>query len=139
MAYEALQSVVGWIQASTSFSSTDQYCLVTFSTTTNAAPGDVRISATQGEFCNGVLDDLGAETSGSAVRVVIGGVTKFRVGSTHAAIAVNTVLYSGGAGTVHTATSSGYYPVGYALEAIAADTTGIIAGVVWPSLNQRTT
>src|SRR3990167_2267629 len=139
MAYQDPQSAIGFVQASTSFASTDQYCLVKFSTPTNAAPGDIRISDTQGEFCNGVLDDLGAETSGSACRVVIGGLTKFRASTTHAAIAVNTILYSGGAGTGHTATSSGYSPVGYALEAVAADTTAIIAGVFIQSLNQRTT
>lgn len=138
MAIEGTQSLIGWFQASTSFASTDQYSLVKFSTTTNAA-GDVRISDTQGEFCNGVLQDLGAGTSGSAVPIAIGGVTKFFVGSTHAAIAMNTILYSGGAGNVHTATSSGYYPVGYALESLAADTSGIISGVYVQSLNQRTT
>lgn len=137
MAYESFQSAIGFVPASTSFASTDQYCFVKFSTTTNAAPGDIRISDTQGEFCNGILDDLGAETSGSACRVVTFGLTKIRVSTTHAAIAVNTALYSGGAGTAHTATSSGYFVLAYALEAVAADTTAIISCYLNPSFAQR--
>ena len=100
---------------------------------------DVRIRITEGSFINGILDDLGAETSGSAVGIVVHGVTKFRFSSTHGAIAVNEVLYSRADGTFNNVSSSGYYPVGYALDALAADTSGIISGFVNPSLNQRTT
>lgn len=138
MAFEGLQTAIGWYVASTAFSSTDQYSLVKFSSS-GAIGTDVRVSDTVGEFCNGVLDDLGTGSSGSAVRVVVQGVTKVLCGSTHAAIAVNSVLYSNSSGYVMVTSSSGFYPVGYALEAIAADTTGIISAWIGPSLNQRTT
>src|SRR3990167_7039538 len=98
MAYEGMQTKLGFYVASTSFATTDQYCGVFLSTATNAVP-DVRIRITSGEFINGILDDLGAETSGSAVGIVINGVTKFRFSSTHGAIAVNEPLYCRGDGT----------------------------------------
>ena len=139
MAYQGIQQSLGWFVASTSFASTDQYCAVALSTATNAAPGDVRIVATSGVFANGILDDLGAETSGSAVKIIVWGVTKFRFSSTHGAIAVNDPLYSRGDGTFNNVSSSGFYPVGYSFDALAVDTSGIISGFVMPSLNQRTT
>lgn len=138
MAFEQPFGKVGLFIASTSFSSTDQYCLVKVSTS-GAVGTDVRISDTQGEMVFGVLDDIGAGTSGSAVPIVTEGVAKVLAGSTHAAITVGTILYSGGGGNVHTATSSGYYPVGMALEALAADTSGIISAYVRPSFNVRST
>lgn len=138
MAIEGLQRSLGWFGASTSFASTDQYSLIKFSSS-GTIGNDVRISDTQGEFCHGVLQDLGSGSSGSAVAVCVNGVTKVRVGTTHGAIALGTILYSGGAGSAHTATSSGYYPIGYALDSIAADTTGIISMYFQTSLNTRST
>ena len=138
MAYEALQVVDGHYIASTSFASTDQYCGVFYSTATNTPP-DVRITITSGGFCNGILDDLGAETSGSAVRVVVYGKSKLRFSSTHGAIAVNDPIYVRGDGTFNNVSSSGFYPVGWSLDSLAADTSGIITGWVQPSINQRTT
>lgn len=138
MAYEGPNTKLGFFISSTAFGTTDQYSLVKFSSSGTIGT-DIRISDTQGEICHGILDDLGSESSGSACGVVIAGITKAIAGSTHGAITVGTVLYSGGAGNVHTATSSGYYPVGYALEALAADTSSIISINLMPSLNQRTT
>lgn len=139
MAYEGLQPTnIGWYIASTSFASTDQYCAVVLSTTVNSPP-DVRITATEGVFANGILDDLGAETSGSAVRIVTFGVSKGRFGSTHAAVTVNAPLYAHSNGTLRATSSSGFYPIGYALEPLAADTSGIISIFVNPQLTQRST
>lgn len=138
MAFEGIQTKLGWYVASTAFGTTDQYCGVFLSTATNAEP-DVRIRITSGERIAGILDDLGSESSGSAVGIVVYGVTKFRFSSTHAAIAVMDPLYTRSDGTFNNASSSSFYPAGYALDALAADTSGIISGFVSPSLSNRAT
>lgn len=133
MAYEGIQQSIGWFPASTAFGTTDQHCLVKFSSSGTIGT-DIRITDTSGEFANGVLDDLGAETSGSACRVVVYGVAKVRVSSTHGAIAINNRLFSRDNGTVNNVSSSTFVAVGYALQALAADTSGIISAFISPQL-----
>lgn len=139
MAYQANQEVIGNYLASTSFASTDQYCAVFFSSSGGNNPPDVRITDTEGMFANGILDDLGAETSGSAVRVVVWGQAKARFGSTHAAVTVNAPLYAHSNGTIRATSSSSFYPLGWSLEPLAADTSGIISIFVNPERSARST
>ena len=86
MAYEIPGFSLGMYRASTSFASTDQYCFVTLSTTVNS-PADVRIVATQGNQVVGVLQDV-PDSSGDSCNVAVFGVSKIRLSSTHAAVAV---------------------------------------------------
>lgn len=137
MAYELPGLSLGMYRASTSFASTDQYCFVTLSTTTNNPP-DVRIVATSGTQVVGVLQDV-PDSSGDSANVCVFGVSKIRFSSTHAAVTVLSPLYSRDDGTANAGTSSSFYVAGYALEPLAADTSGIISMWLNPGLRTGTT
>lgn len=116
---------VGLYQASTDFDSTDTFCFVALSTATNAA-ADVRIIATSGAQIFGILQE-DSPSSGVGVDVRVFGISKLRFSSTHAAVAFMSPIYSRNDGTGNAGTSSSFHIGAFGLEALAADTSGIIS------------
>ena len=126
MAYEIPNQVLlGTLTASSDYNdAADQYTFVT-STGTN-----FKKVTTAGAPVLGVLQDR--PSSGTAGTICIHGVTKVRVSNTtHAAIAVMDKLRcSTVSGAMPSTANVAYYVVGRALEALGANTTGIITMLI---------
>lgn len=124
MAFELNQDRIGHLTAAGDYNdAADQYCVVR-STGTNFT-----IQTTAGGVAIGVLQDR--PSSGNAGNIAVFGVTKVRVNTTaHAAIAVSDKLCASTAGGVIASTLAARYVLGRALEALAANTTGIISMLI---------
>lgn len=134
MAFEANLQTLGLFVASSDYSaSTDQFTLVAL-TTDN--PAQLANNTSQGTR-SFVLQNT--PTSGQSAQIAVHGVTKVVVGSTHAAVYPGVRLFCGSAAVAHTATSSGYIPIGIALETLAADTSGIVSMLVTNAFYTATT
>lgn len=127
MAYELGNNPfdIGAFVASTDFDSTDQFTFVNLSTATNDPP-DVRVVATSGAQVFGILQE-DSPSSGVGVLVRTFGPSKLRFSSTHAAVTVGSAIYSRDNGTGQSGTSSSFHIAAYALEDLAADTSGVIS------------
>ena len=128
MAFTADAGYIGVLRAATNYSSgTDQYTLVKITSGTlclqTAANTDVPI---------GVL--MNKPTSGREALIAIRGIVPVRVESTaHAAISVGNKLEpsSGAGGAVMPSTAGvNMYIIGRAMEALAANTTGVISMLI---------
>lgn len=121
MAFELQQFTDGTKTAAGDYNdAADQYCLY------RTTGSNFTLQTTVGGVVYGVLQDR--PSSGTPGTLCILGVTKARcVNATHTAIAVGDKLRCSSAGGIMPSTANvGYYVIGRALEALGANTTGII-------------
>lgn len=121
MAYEIPGIILGTLKAAGDYNdSTDQFCVV------QQTSGALFATCTTGsQDVIGILQDK--PSSGYAGQIMIHGVSKVRVISTgHGAIAVGDKLCASSEGGAVRSTLGTHYVFGRAMEALAANTTGII-------------
>ena len=128
MAYELPgQLILGTLTASSDYNdAADQYTFVT------STGSNFKKVTTAGGVVLGVLQDR--PSSGTPGAICVAGVTKVRVSNTtHTAIAVMDKLRcSTVSGAMPSTANVAYYVAGRALEALAANTTGIITMLLRP-------